>query len=145
MNQTTSALKEPRRVRPGSPLPDGAKSELPHGPPSVRKHGAAARAVEDKPAKAAAEPYQPTAYERSLTAAYLARRKAEPPAPRMRVSEKDGVTTLEPDHPKASIAQIRLLEALGSNDFDFRCSSNCATWALKGAQWTRKGLTSCSP
>ena len=37
----------------------------------------------------------------------------------MKVSEKDGITTLEPDHPKASIAQIRLLEALGSNDFDF--------------------------
>ena len=70
-------LGRARKVSAGSPLSDSSKSELPHGPPSVRKHGAAACAVEDKPAKAAAEPYQPTAYERSLTAAYLARRKAE--------------------------------------------------------------------
>lgn len=37
----------------------------------------------------------------------------------MKVSEKDGVTLLALDHPDGSIAKIRLLEALGSTDFDF--------------------------
>jgi hypothetical protein len=37
----------------------------------------------------------------------------------MKVSAKDGVTELSPDHPEASSAHIRLLEALGSNDSDF--------------------------
>jgi hypothetical protein len=37
----------------------------------------------------------------------------------MKVSENDGVTALEPDHPEASTARIRLLEALGSDDCDF--------------------------
>jgi hypothetical protein len=35
------------------------------------------------------------------------------------VSEQDGVTRLAPDHPERSIADVRLLEALGSRDFDF--------------------------
>jgi hypothetical protein len=59
--------------------------------------------------------YEPTAYERRATAAYLARKKAKPTAPRMKVSEKDRVTTLSPDHPEPSIGHIRLLEALGNS------------------------------
>jgi hypothetical protein len=37
----------------------------------------------------------------------------------MKVSEQDGVTKLAPDHPEPSVAHLRLLEALGSRDFDF--------------------------
>jgi hypothetical protein len=51
--------------------------------------------------------------------ARLARRKEKPLAPRMKVSEKDGVVKLTPDHPEPSLAHIRLLEALGTRDLDF--------------------------
>ena len=70
-------------------------------------------------AKAVATPYEPTPYERKLMETYRARRKEKPPAPRMKVSEKDGVTKLAPDHPEPSVAHVRLLEALGTRDFDF--------------------------
>src|SRR5262249_36887675 len=99
-----------RRVRPGSAPPKGPKSELAHGQLSPRK-----AAVQAAPAKS----YEPTAYEQSLTTAHRARTKAKPPAPRLKVSEKDGVATLSADHPEQSIAYLRLLEATGSNDFDF--------------------------
>jgi hypothetical protein len=65
--------------------------------------------IEDKPAKVTADSYEPTPYERRVRAAYLARKK--PPAPRMKVSERDGVPALSPDHPEPSIAHLRLLEA----------------------------------
>jgi hypothetical protein len=92
---------------------------LAHGQRSTRKDGAAARVIEDKRAQVPADPYEPTAYEQKATAAYLARKKAKPPAPRMKVSEKDGVTALSADHPEQSFAYMRLLEAVGSGDFDF--------------------------
>ena len=69
--------------------------------------------------KVVAKAYEPTPYERKLMETHRARRKEKPPAPRMKVSEQDGVTKLAPDHPEPSVAHVRLLEALGSRDFDF--------------------------
>ena len=80
---------------------------------SPRKDGAPARVIKDKPS------YEPTPYERRVRAAHLSRKKVKPPAPRMKVLEKDGVPALSPDQPQPSIAYLQLLEALGSNDFDF--------------------------
>jgi hypothetical protein len=69
--------------------------------------------------KALAKPYEPTPYERRAIEAHRAQKKQKPLAPRIEVSEKHGVTALTPDHPEPSIAQIRLLEALGCRDPDF--------------------------
>jgi hypothetical protein len=98
-------------------------------------------------AKAVATPYEPTPYERKLMETYRARRKEKPPAPRMKVSEKDGVTKLAPDHPEPSVAHIRLLEALGTRSSTSWTvfSSNCAVSAHIAAPWTRMDSTSCSP
>jgi hypothetical protein len=51
--------------------------------------------------------------------AYLARRKEKPRAPRIKISENDGVMMLALDHQDPSIAQFHLLEALGGTDPDF--------------------------
>ena len=48
--------------------------------------------------KAVTKPYEPTPQERAAMEAYLAHRREEPPAPRMKVSEKGGVPQLSPDH-----------------------------------------------
>jgi hypothetical protein len=75
-----------------------------------------------KPAKDLVKPYEPTPYERRTLVAFHAREKEKPPAPRMKVTnKKDGSVglALAPDHPDAGIAQVCLLEALGTRDFDF--------------------------
>jgi hypothetical protein len=64
-------------------------------------------------------PYEPTPYERRVKEAYLARRKEKPRAPRIKISENDGVMMLALDHQDPSIAQFHLLEALGGTDPDF--------------------------
>src|SRR5262249_19184537 len=73
--------------------------------------------AETKPSKALPKPYEPTAYELDVMEGY--REKAKPLAPRIKVSRKNGVTNLKPDHPKPSIARVCLLEAVGSLDADF--------------------------
>jgi hypothetical protein len=70
-------------------------------------------------AKELAEPYEPTPYERRTLDAFHAKEKEKPPAPRIKVSEKNGVTQLVFDQPESAIAQARILEALGTHDFDF--------------------------
>ena len=55
----------------------------------------------------------------SVLKAYLARNKELPPAPRMKVVESDGATVLDVDHPDAAIAQILLMDALGTRDQSF--------------------------
>ena len=65
------------------------------------------------------KPYEPTPSERRLIETHRAKANAKPPAPRMKVVEKDGVVVLSPDHPEPSIARDCLLEALGSRDTDF--------------------------
>ena len=64
-------------------------------------------------------PYEPTPYERAAMVAYVARKKEKPLAPRMKVSEKGGVTQIAPDHPEAAVAHVLLMEAIGAKDLDF--------------------------
>src|SRR5207245_4284050 len=68
--------------------------------------------------KGLAKPYEPAPHERA-TEAYLARKKQEPLAPRLKVSEGDGVTKIAPDHLEPAIGHILLMEALGTRDPDF--------------------------
>jgi hypothetical protein len=64
--------------------------------------------------------YEPTPYERRALNAFYAKEKEKPPAPRIKVSHKDGTPPeLTLDHPKAAIARVRILEALGTRDSDF--------------------------
>jgi hypothetical protein len=64
-------------------------------------------------------PYEPTLCERGAMAAYVARKKEKPLAPRTRVSEKGGVVQIAPDHPEAAVAHVLLMEAIGAKDLDF--------------------------
>jgi hypothetical protein len=64
-------------------------------------------------------PYEPTPQERAAMEIYLARNDGAPAAPRMKVSQKEGVTQISPDHPKAAVGQVLLMRALGTTDQDF--------------------------
>ena len=64
-------------------------------------------------------PYEPTPCERAAMAAYVARKREKPLAPRMKVSEKGGVTQIAPDHPEAAVAHVLLMEAIGAKDVEF--------------------------
>jgi hypothetical protein len=66
-----------------------------------------------------ANSYEPTPHERVAVKAHLARHKEKPPAPRVKVSEKDGVTQITPDHPDLSVGHALLMEALGTTDAYF--------------------------
>ncbi len=83
------------------------------------------RAITSRPApkkstgKAVTRPYEPTPQERVALEAYLAHRREEPPAPRMKVSEKGGVPQLSPDHPESALGQVLLMKAVGTTNSDF--------------------------
>src|SRR5262245_13740615 len=66
-----------------------------------------------------AKPYEPTPQEHVAVKAYLARYKEKPPGPRIKVSEKDGVTRVELDHPDLAVGQALLMGVLGTVDSDF--------------------------
>jgi hypothetical protein len=66
-----------------------------------------------------AKRYEPTPQERITVEAHFARRKEKRAAPRMNISEKNGVAQIAPDHPEPKIAPVLLLEALGTTDPDF--------------------------
>ena len=57
-----------------------------------------------KPASLA-NSYEPTPQERAALKAFCARHEEKPAAPRMKVSEKDGVTHVELDHPDLAVGQ----------------------------------------
>ena len=40
-------------------------------------------------------------------------------APRMKVSQKEGVAKLSPDHPEPELGQLLIMRALGTMDADF--------------------------
>jgi hypothetical protein len=63
--------------------------------------------------------YGPTSHERLSAKASLARSKNTLPGPRVKVSEKDGVTQITPDHPDLSVGHALLMEALGTTDAYF--------------------------
>ena len=64
-------------------------------------------------------PYEPTPHERAALVAYFAREKEKRLAPRMRGSEKGGVTQITPDHPDSAVGHALLMKALGTVDRDF--------------------------
>ena len=64
-------------------------------------------------------PFKVSPRERETILAFLAKREKRPPAPSMKVSKKDGVTTVAFDHPEPLVGQMLLTQALGANDSDF--------------------------
>ncbi len=64
-------------------------------------------------------PYEPTPYERAAAEAYFVRSKEKPPGPRLKVSEKDGVTEIALDHQDSALGYALLMKALGTTDRDF--------------------------
>ena len=70
-----------------------------------------------------ARSYRPTPPEQKVLATHRARRKAAPPSPRMTVSRRDGATRIGMDHPKPAVAEVLLMEALGTLDRDFLTGS----------------------
>jgi hypothetical protein len=64
-------------------------------------------------------PYAPTPREQSVKEAHLARREGRNPAPRVKVTEKDGLSEISVDHPEPALGQALLMEALGTSDLDF--------------------------
>jgi hypothetical protein len=66
-----------------------------------------------------AEPYEPAPHERAALEAHRTQEEESPLAPRLRVTEKDGATTLTPDHPTPSVGYVLLMDALGTRDPDF--------------------------
>lgn len=63
--------------------------------------------------------YEPTPQEREVMEVYLARKKGKPPAPRMKISEKEGVAQISPDHACPPLGLALLMEALATTDADF--------------------------
>jgi hypothetical protein len=63
----------------------------------------------------AAKPYKPSPHELAAVAEFFAKDKQAPRAPRMKVSEKE----IAFDHPEPAVAQILLMKALGTGDFEF--------------------------
>jgi hypothetical protein len=66
-----------------------------------------------------AKSYEPTPHERAALEAYRIQEEESPLAPRLRVTENDGATTICPDHPEPSVGSVLLMEALGTRDWDF--------------------------
>jgi hypothetical protein len=66
-----------------------------------------------------AKPYEPAPHERAVLEAYRIQEEESPLAPRLRVTENDGATTISPDHPDSRVGGVLLMEALGTTDPDF--------------------------
>jgi hypothetical protein len=66
-----------------------------------------------------AKSYEPAPHERAALEAYRIQEEESPLAPRLRVTENDGATTICPDHPKPSVGNVLLMDALGTRDWDF--------------------------
>jgi hypothetical protein len=74
----------------------------------------------DKPqTKELVKLYEPTPFERQTLDIFRARERETPLPPRMKVSEKNGVAQLGPNHPNPEIAHARLAATLGTRDGDF--------------------------
>jgi hypothetical protein len=63
--------------------------------------------------------YQPTPSDLSALEAHVTRRKAAKPAPRLKVSKREGVLRVSQEHPDQTLGQFLLMEALGTTDPDF--------------------------
>jgi hypothetical protein len=64
-----------------------------------------------------AAPYEPTDHDRKVMQAYFEEQRENPAPPRLKcASEGEGIRTLVPDHPDASVGLVRLVDALGLKD-----------------------------
>ena len=63
--------------------------------------------------------YQPTEQERDVLGDHVARLKAVPVAPRIKVTKGANATKIGPDHPNDTIGYGLLMEALGTADHSF--------------------------
>ena len=86
--------------------------------------------------------YMPMPHERATAAAYLARQKEAPPAPKVKVTKKGGVPTIIPDHPEPGIGDLLLMESLGTKDVAFYSGlvSQLANAGSQGREIDEKGL-----
>ena len=69
--------------------------------------------------KAQPAAYQPTPQEKAVWKRQLQRRAEEIPAPRLKITQRAGATSVDVDHPHPVTGCVLLAEALGSCDFDF--------------------------
>lgn len=69
--------------------------------------------------KDVARPYEPSLHERAAVEASLARKKASPAAPGLKITENGGATEIRVDHPDAGVGEVLLMDALGTRDPDF--------------------------
>jgi hypothetical protein len=65
-----------------------------------------------------AKSYEPNSEERAQIAAYVARRKQKPPAPRVTLNDKAGTTQVATDHPLPPLGQTLVMHAIGVTDPD---------------------------
>ncbi len=63
--------------------------------------------------------YQPTEPEKTVLRAHIARIKAAPPAPRIKVTKDGKAPAVGTDHPEAFVGRGLLMEALGTADYSF--------------------------
>jgi hypothetical protein len=79
------------------------------------------RLKKNQAAPVATEPYQPTTREQAAAAAQLERRHASPAIPRLKIvtDKRRGIANIEPDHADRRIADLLLMEALGTTSADF--------------------------
>jgi hypothetical protein len=63
--------------------------------------------------------YEPTTHDRVVAKASLAQSKDNPPGPRVKVSQKDGVTQVAPDHLDPEVGRALLMRALATTDAYF--------------------------
>ena len=73
---------------------------------------------------------------------YFAHRREAPPAPRMKVSEKDGIARVSPDHPEPALGQVLLMKAVGTADENFLDGllGQLANAGSKGREVDERGL-----
>lgn len=77
------------------------------------------KASKTAPSNAVAKPYEPTSREQEALEAHFARRRKQPPAPRMKVMVKGGVSEIAVDHREPALGQALLMEAIGTAEPDF--------------------------
>jgi hypothetical protein len=92
-----------------------AMSPPPHPSKNMSMPAIAADSGDAKPTDLA-NSCEPTPQERLIAKAPLARSKENPAAPRVKVSEKDGVAQIAPDHVDLAVGQALLMRALGTTD-----------------------------
>jgi hypothetical protein len=95
-----------------------------------------------KAAKTLVKAYTPTPEERAAVEAHFARKKRNPPSPRMKVSKKRGVTEISLDHPKQGVGVLLLMHALGITESDFANGflNQLANASSKGGEADEMGL-----